>query len=49
VADASVKTPGGTGVVAFADKAAATTFAGKGGLVQTWSQMLNHWRRGGQP
>lgn len=49
VADSSVTTPGGTGVVAFADKAAAVALAAKGGVVQIWAQMLDHWKPGGQP
>lgn len=49
VADSSVATPAGTGVVAFADKAAANALAKEGGVVQTWAQMLDHWRRGRQP
>lgn len=49
VADSRVTTPAGTGVVAFANKADANALAKQGGVVQTWAQMLDHWRRGKQP
>lgn len=41
VVDSGVTTPAGSGVVAFADKAAAAARAEKGGFVQTWAQLLN--------